>query len=192
MNPAQMEAFRRPRWACRRVANGSRSRACPSRSRRSARRRLAAPWEREHATPLRRAARAGPVTRGFPRVEDAEISTQAAFGKILNDIARAGGALADAIVTTSPDVSVSTNLGAWVNRRGLFNRKTDETFPSADRIRQIDWETPPRASTSSSASRRTISSSISRRSACLAASSANAFCPSARSMTRSSRAASMR
>ena len=49
-------------------------------------------------------------------------STQAAFGKILLDLSRAGGALADRIVTTSPDVTVSTNLGAWVNQRGLFRR----------------------------------------------------------------------
>ncbi|MED6308743.1 MAG: transketolase, partial [Pseudomonadota bacterium] len=32
-------------------------------------------------------------------------------------------ALADAIVTTSPDVTVSTNLGPWVNQKGIFNRK---------------------------------------------------------------------
>jgi pyruvate dehydrogenase E1 component len=49
-------------------------------------------------------------------------STQAAFGKILLDLSRIGGALADRIVTTSPDVTVSTNLGAWVNQRGLFRR----------------------------------------------------------------------
>ena len=51
-----------------------------------------------------------------------EQSTQAAFGKILLDIAKAGGPLADRIVTTSPDVTVSTNMGAWVNQRGLFRR----------------------------------------------------------------------
>lgn len=52
-----------------------------------------------------------------------EQSTQAAFGKILLDLSKAGGALADRIVTTSPDVTVSTNLGAWVNQRGLFRRQ---------------------------------------------------------------------
>ncbi len=52
----------------------------------------------------------------------AEQSTQAAFGRILLDLAKAGGPLADRIVTTSPDVTVSTNLGAWVNQRGLFRR----------------------------------------------------------------------
>ena len=51
-----------------------------------------------------------------------EQSTQAAFGRILLEIAKAGGSLADRIVTTSPDVTVSTNLGAWVNQRGLFRR----------------------------------------------------------------------
>jgi pyruvate dehydrogenase E1 component len=51
-----------------------------------------------------------------------EQSTQAAFGRILLDLAKAGGDLADRIVTTSPDVTVSTNLGAWVNQRGLFRR----------------------------------------------------------------------
>ena len=52
-----------------------------------------------------------------------EQSTQAAFGRILLDLSRAGGPLADRIVTTSPDLTVSTNLGAWVNQRGLFRRQ---------------------------------------------------------------------
>jgi pyruvate dehydrogenase E1 component len=52
-----------------------------------------------------------------------EQSTQAAFGRILMDLAKAGGDLADRIVTTSPDVTVSTNLGGFVNQRGLFKRR---------------------------------------------------------------------
>src|SRR3954467_9061315 len=52
-----------------------------------------------------------------------EQSTQAAFGRILLDLSREGGALADRILPTSPDVTVSTNLGAWVNQRGLFRRR---------------------------------------------------------------------
>jgi pyruvate dehydrogenase E1 component len=50
-------------------------------------------------------------------------STQAAFGKILLELAKNKSPLADRIVTTSPDVTVSTNLGAWVNQRGLFRRQ---------------------------------------------------------------------
>jgi pyruvate dehydrogenase E1 component len=53
---------------------------------------------------------------------DKILSTQAGFGKIMDDLARQGGPLADRIITTSPDVTVSTNLGGWVNRRGLFAR----------------------------------------------------------------------
>ena len=51
-----------------------------------------------------------------------EQATQAAFGRILLDLAKSGHPLADRILTTSPDVTVSTNLGAWVNQRGLFKR----------------------------------------------------------------------
>ena len=54
--------------------------------------------------------------------EGAEQSTQAAFGRILLDLAKSGAPLADRIVTTSPDVTVSTNLGAFVNQRGRFRR----------------------------------------------------------------------
>jgi pyruvate dehydrogenase E1 component len=64
----------------------------------------------------------------------AEQSTQAAFGKILNEIAKAGGPLADRIVTTSPDVTVSTNLGGFVNQRGLFRRQELADVFAAARI----------------------------------------------------------
>ncbi len=64
-------------------------------------------------------------------------STQVAFGKILNDLSRAGGPLADAIVTTSPDVTVSTNLGGFVNQRGVFAR-----LPEADAFRDASIASP--------------------------------------------------
>ncbi|HZK99731.1 MAG TPA: transketolase, partial [Caulobacteraceae bacterium] len=62
-----------------------------------------------------------PAAAAFPAPKGRQ-STQVAFGRILGDLARAGGPLADAIVTTSPDVTVSTNLGGFVNQRGLFAR----------------------------------------------------------------------
>ena len=58
----------------------------------------------------------------LPAPAGEEQSTQAAFGRILLDLSKQGGELAERIVTTSPDVTVSTNLGAWVNQRGLFRR----------------------------------------------------------------------
>lgn len=71
---------------------------------------------------------APPDRATFPRPAGRQ-STQVAFGKILNDLARAGGPLADALVTTSPDVTVSTNLGGFVNQRGLFARNArSDTF----------------------------------------------------------------
>jgi pyruvate dehydrogenase E1 component len=55
------------------------------------------------------------------------LSTQTGFGEILGEIGRAEGPWKEAasrMVTTSPDVTVSTSLGPWVNRRGLFDRHT--------------------------------------------------------------------
>ncbi|HEY5701684.1 MAG TPA: transketolase, partial [Gammaproteobacteria bacterium] len=63
------------------------------------------------------------VPETFPIPAGEKLSTQQAFGQILNDIAKESGDLADRIVTTSPDVTVSTNLGGWVNQRGLFSRR---------------------------------------------------------------------
>ncbi|MDX1400706.1 MAG: transketolase, partial [Kiloniellales bacterium] len=88
----------------------------------------------------RYAAAKVPVTALAP-LDDRELSTQAGFGKLLDQIAKSNSALAERIVTTSPDVTVSTNLGAWVNRRGLFARDEladtfrDERIPSAQKWR---------------------------------------------------------
>jgi len=72
-------------------------------------------------------------------------STQVAFGKVLNDLARKGGELADAIVTASPDVTVSTNLGGWVNQRGLFSRAhRADTFRDSSIASPLKWSSGPR------------------------------------------------
>lgn len=74
---------------------------------------------------LERRTDAVPVTPtpALPVPDGAEQSTQAAFGRILLDLAKSNHPIADRIVTTSPDVTVSTNLGAFVNQRGLFRRQ---------------------------------------------------------------------
>jgi len=64
----------------------------------------------------------------------AEQSTQAAFGKIMLDLSRGKSELASRIVTTSPDVTVSTNLGPWVNQRGLFKRREVKDVFAAAKI----------------------------------------------------------
>ncbi|MER8533241.1 transketolase [Mesorhizobium sp. M1005] len=92
---------------------------------------------RRHAQRILVPDRLGPEGKG-------SVSTQVGFGRILDEIARAGGPLADAIVTTSPDVTVSTNLGPWVNRRGLFGRRSlADTFRSERIASAQKWEFGP-------------------------------------------------
>ncbi|WP_199902172.1 transketolase, partial [Azospirillum sp. B506] len=73
------------------------------------------------------------------------LSTQAAFGLILNEIGRERTPLAERIVTTAPDVTVSTNLGAWVNRRGLFAKSELADLFKKERIPSTySWEFSPK------------------------------------------------
>ncbi len=75
---------------------------------------FAARYPRAHEAP------AVAVPAAFEVARRDTASTQEGFGRVLDGLAREGGALADRIVTCSPDVTVSTNLGPWVNRRGIF------------------------------------------------------------------------
>jgi pyruvate dehydrogenase E1 component len=80
----------------------------------------------EHTAP------AIPVPARLPVPEGAVQSTQAAFGKVLYDLAKSDEPLADRLVTTAPDVTQTTNLGAFVNQRGLFRRQElADVFQSA-------------------------------------------------------------
>jgi pyruvate dehydrogenase E1 component len=80
------------------------------------------------------------TTPAIPAPGGEEQSTQAAFGRILLNLSKAGGELADRIVTTSPDVTVSTNLGAWVNQRGLFRRREEpDVFAQAKIASAQKW-----------------------------------------------------
>ena len=120
MNPAQMDRFRTSLG----IAEG----------------REWEPWRElggNAAAQLKAFVEASPIARKLrepvaetvpvpPRLsvpEGAEQSTQAAFGRILLDLAKSGDPLADRIVTTAPDVTQTTNLGAFVNQRGLFRRQ---------------------------------------------------------------------
>ncbi|MBI1778757.1 MAG: transketolase [Proteobacteria bacterium] len=63
-----------------------------------------------------------------------KVSTQIAFGNILNELGRGDSELARRIVTTSPDVTVSTNLGPWVNQRGIFARTVREDVYREEKV----------------------------------------------------------
>ena len=71
------------------------------------------------------------------------MSTQQAFGLILNDIAYELPAVAERIVTTSPDVASSTNLGGWINKVGVWSRGKKETLPDDETSRTLRWEESP-------------------------------------------------
>ena len=100
---------------------------------------LAGPGRRWHDAPQ------VAVPPSFPTPRGATLSTQEAFGRILGDIAAAGGPLAERIVTTSPDVTVSTNLGPWVNRRGIFDRaERADTFREEKVVSAQRWAMSPK------------------------------------------------
>jgi pyruvate dehydrogenase E1 component len=85
------------------------------------------------------------VPADIPITMQPVMATQTGFGAILNEIGRADSEFARRIVTTSPDVTVSTNLGPWVNRRGLFAREImKDTFKSERIPSTFNWEFSPK------------------------------------------------
>ncbi|MDF1607227.1 transketolase [Hoeflea sp. YIM 152468] len=92
----------------------------------------------------RRYADAVIATPTIEMASDREISTQMAFGKILDDLSKTDSDLAARIVTTSPDVTGTTNLGPWVNRRKLFAREgREDTFRTHNIPSTAKWEFTP-------------------------------------------------
>jgi pyruvate dehydrogenase E1 component len=83
-----------------------------------------------------------------PKLAGRKMSTQGGFGEILAEIGRGQGELKDLaahIMTTSPDVTVSTNLGPWVNRRGIFDRHTrNDVFRDSKLASAQRWGMSPK------------------------------------------------
>ncbi|MFT7599469.1 MAG: pyruvate dehydrogenase E1 component [Acidimicrobiales bacterium] len=77
---------------------------------------------------------AAPLTRqGF-------MSTQEAFGRTLTRLADFPE-IVERMVTTSPDVSISTNLGGWINRFGVFSPTERDDHGGGDRL--LKWAPSP-------------------------------------------------
>jgi len=75
---------------------------------------------------------------------DKRISTQFAFGKILDSLARQDSPLSERIMTISPDVSGTTSLGPWINRKRLFARQAKEdVFRNQAIPSTAKWEFTP-------------------------------------------------
>ncbi|MBT5580433.1 MAG: pyruvate dehydrogenase [Acidimicrobiaceae bacterium] len=82
-----------------------------------------------------------PVPRSArPAVTNGAQSTQEAFGRVLASLAEIEG-VGDRIVTTAPDVSASTNLGGWINKRGVYSHTERDDHGGAERL--LKWAPGP-------------------------------------------------
>jgi pyruvate dehydrogenase E1 component len=103
----------------------------------------AAPFNREGRRRLTAPAIEVPLQLSFK--PSPQMSTQQGFGLVLNELARGDTELASRIVTASPDVTVSTNLGAWVNRRGLFAKAENADLFRQEKIPStFNWDFSPK------------------------------------------------
>jgi pyruvate dehydrogenase E1 component len=79
--------------------------------------RIAASLEREPAASVD----PPPLPPQFGRGHSGTESTQQAFGRFFVDLAHEAPDAAERVVTVSPDVASSTNLGGWINRAGIWS-----------------------------------------------------------------------
>jgi pyruvate dehydrogenase E1 component len=83
------------------------------------------------------------VPQDLGHTPTAVATTQAALGRALLDLTRAAPEAAGRVVTVSPDVSSSTNLGGWVNKVGVWSasERTDWFADDAETI--LHWREKP-------------------------------------------------
>jgi pyruvate dehydrogenase E1 component len=67
-------------------------------------------------------------------------SSQEAFGRVLVQLGK-DPQLASRLVTASPDVAVSTNLGGWINAQGVFSPIETPDYHGTDRL--LKWAPGP-------------------------------------------------
>jgi pyruvate dehydrogenase E1 component len=117
------------------------------------------PWQRFPAGSAEAAACAAATERlhrdpvpGLPRFDvPADLgrtphgvaSTQAALGRALLDLNRAAPDAGRRIVTVSPDVSSSTNLGGWVNKVGIWAHDERADWFADDAETILHWREKP-------------------------------------------------
>lgn len=76
---------------------------------------------RTTASSARRRVQAPSPPADLGRTPSGRISTQDALGRVLLDLTRRAPEVAERIVTVSPDVASSTNLGGWINKVGVWS-----------------------------------------------------------------------
>lgn len=80
-----------------------------------------------------------PVPPELPWEPKSNTSTQAVLGRILLDLQRTSPDVARRIVTASPDVASSTNLGGWINKAGVWAVKERTDWFADDSERLLKW-----------------------------------------------------
>lgn len=70
-------------------------------------------------------------------------TTQAALGRTLLDLNRAAPDVGARVVTVSPDVSSTTNLGGWVNKVGVFADVEQQNWFADDAETILHWRERP-------------------------------------------------
>ncbi|HEV2634412.1 MAG TPA: transketolase C-terminal domain-containing protein [Actinocrinis sp.] len=83
------------------------------------------------------------VPADFGRTPAGSATTQAAVGRTLVDLTRAAPDTARRVVTVSPDVSSSTNLGGWVNKVGVWAPQERVNWFHDDADTVLHWREKP-------------------------------------------------
>jgi pyruvate dehydrogenase E1 component len=93
--------------------------------------------EPEPVAPPGMPARLGRTHRG-------KESTQQAFGRFFVDLVHDAPEVAERIVTVSPDVASSTNLGGWINKGGIWSVGERRDWFADDPQTLVHWHETPR------------------------------------------------
>ncbi|WDV30933.1 pyruvate dehydrogenase [Streptomyces sp. AD16] len=84
-----------------------------------------------------------PVPTDFGRTPGGTGTTQQAFGRALLDLSRGAPEAAARVVTVSPDVSSSTNLGGWLNKVGVWSPTERVDWFADDAETILHWRENP-------------------------------------------------
>ncbi len=83
------------------------------------------------------------IPRDIGRTPAGTSTTQAALGRVLLDLTRDAPEAARRVVTVTPDVTSSTNLGGWVNKVGAWSARERTDWFADDSETILHWRESP-------------------------------------------------
>jgi pyruvate dehydrogenase E1 component len=83
------------------------------------------------------------VPADLGRTPTGRVSTQQVLGRALLDLVRDAPQVAERVVTVSPDVASSTNLGGWINKVGAWNPREGADWFADDAETLLHWRERP-------------------------------------------------